>query len=45
VAFYLGECKLEGGYSKEVDTVEMRLRGFKSDQGRNEAVLMGHKGG
>ena len=34
VAFYEGEWQVEEGSSPEVDTVEVRFRGSKGDQGR-----------
>ena len=40
VAFYAGEWQEEGRRSPEIDTVEVRFRGFKGDQGRKWAVLV-----
>lgn len=44
MAFYVGECHLEGGDSPDVNVVEVRFRGFKDDQGRKVAVLVRTKG-
>lgn len=43
VAFHAGE-RQEGGNSPEVDTVEVRFRGSKGDQGQKVAVLVRMKG-
>ena len=39
VVFYASERQVEGRASPEVDTVEVRFRGSKSDRGRKGAVL------
>lgn len=50
MTFITGERKVEGGINPGVDTVEVRFRGSKGDDGWKEAVLVrtkddGNKGG
>ena len=44
VAFFAGERQIMAGDSPGVDTVEVRFRGSKGDQGRKGAVLVRTKG-
>ena len=44
VAFFVGERQVKAGDSPGVDTVEVRFKGSKGDQGRKGAVLVRTEG-